>query len=86
MKQVAIITGASRGIGAAIAQRLARDGFAVVVNYAGNVVEADKVVGAITAAGGAAIALQADVADSTAVRRPVRPDHRPAGPRGRAGE
>ncbi|MRX08470.1 SDR family oxidoreductase [Pseudoduganella sp. FT25W] len=68
MKQVAIITGASRGIGAAIAQRLARDGFAVVVNYAGNVVEADKVVGAITAAGGAAIALQADVADSTAVR------------------
>jgi 3-oxoacyl-[acyl-carrier protein] reductase len=68
MKQVAIITGASRGIGAAIAQRLARDGFAVVVNYAGNVVEADKVVGAITAAGGTAIALQADVADSTAVR------------------
>ena len=48
MKQVAIITGASRGIGAAVAQRLAKDGFAVVVNYAGNVAEADKVVAAIT--------------------------------------
>jgi len=68
MKQVAIITGSSRGIGAAVAQRLAKDGFAVVVNYAGNVVEADKVVAAITADGGTAIALQADVADSAAVR------------------
>jgi 3-oxoacyl-[acyl-carrier protein] reductase len=68
MKQVAIITGASRGIGASIAQRLAKDGFAVVVNYAGNLVEADKVVAAITASGGTAIALQADVADSAAVR------------------
>jgi 3-oxoacyl-[acyl-carrier protein] reductase len=69
MKQVAIITGASRGIGAAIAQRLAKDGFAVVVNYAGNTAEADKVVKAITADGGSAIAIQADVADSAAVRK-----------------
>ncbi|SDG19552.1 MULTISPECIES: SDR family oxidoreductase [unclassified Duganella] len=68
MKQVAIITGASRGIGASIAQRLAKDGFAVVVNYAGNAAEAAKVVDAINANGGSAIAVQADVADPAAVR------------------
>jgi len=66
---VAIVTGASRGIGAAIAQRLAKKGHAVIVNYAGNADEAAKVVAAITAAGGQATAIQADVADASAVRR-----------------
>jgi 3-oxoacyl-[acyl-carrier protein] reductase len=67
--RVAIVTGSSRGIGAAIAKRLAMDGFAVVVNYAGNAAEAAKVVGAITAAGGRAMAVQADVGDAAACTR-----------------
>lgn len=67
--RVAIVTGASRGIGAAIAQRLAQDGCAVIVNYAGRRDAAEDVVSAITAAGGAAHAVQADVADPAAVTR-----------------
>ena len=68
-RQVAIVTGAARGIGAAIALRLGRDGYAVVVNYAGSADEAANVVNAICEAGGQAVAVKADVADPAAVRR-----------------
>lgn len=67
--KVAIVTGASRGIGAAVARRLAAAGMAVVVNYAGSAAEAASVVETIRAAGGAAISVQADVADPASVRR-----------------
>src|SRR5262250_1563746 len=65
--KVAIVTGGSGGIGRAVALRLARDGFAVVVNYAGNAAKAEKIVEEIKSAGGHAIAVQADVADAADV-------------------
>jgi 3-oxoacyl-[acyl-carrier protein] reductase len=65
--RVAIITGGSRGIGRATAQRLAADGHAVVIAYAGNDVEAKATVDAIESAGGTAIAVRADIADEAAV-------------------
>jgi 3-oxoacyl-[acyl-carrier protein] reductase len=67
--KVAIVTGASGGIGRAVALRLARDGFAVVLNYAGNAAHAESAVAEIKAAGGHAFAVQADVADAAAVDR-----------------
>jgi 3-oxoacyl-[acyl-carrier protein] reductase len=63
--KVAIVTGASRGIGRAIALRLAQDNIAVVVNYAHRASDAEEVVQAIEAAGGRAIALQGDVANAS---------------------
>jgi NAD(P)-dependent dehydrogenase (short-subunit alcohol dehydrogenase family) len=63
MDRVAVITGASRGIGAATALVLAQQGFRVVVNYRSSAGEADEVVGAATAAGGEAVAIRADVTE-----------------------
>jgi len=66
--KVAIVTGASRGIGAAIAERLAGDGFTIIVNYSNNAAPAEALVRKIEAAGGRARAAKADVSDPAAVR------------------
>jgi 3-oxoacyl-[acyl-carrier protein] reductase len=67
--QVAIVTGSSRGIGAAIATRLAADDYAVIVNYAGRAADAEKVVSDIASNGGRAAAVQADVSNPADVQR-----------------
>ncbi len=66
-QRCAIVTGSSRGIGAAIAERLARDGLAVVINYASGAQAADALTAKIKAAGGQAIPVQADVSDPAAI-------------------
>lgn len=65
----AIITGSSRGIGAAVAERLATDGFGVVINYSGDAAPADALVARIMGAGGKAVTVKADIADGDAVTR-----------------
>jgi len=65
--RTAIVTGGSRGIGRAIVQRLAEQGWAIVVGYAGNAEEAAEAVKEASAAGAQAVAFRADVADETAV-------------------
>jgi 3-oxoacyl-[acyl-carrier protein] reductase len=67
--RIAIVTGASRGIGAAVAQKLALDGHMVVINYAGNPGDAERLTATIEKAGGRAITAQADVSDASAVAR-----------------
>jgi len=65
--RIAIVTGASGGIGRAIAERLAADGMSIVAHYSGNAAKADEAVTSITAAGGEAIAVGGDIADETAM-------------------
>lgn len=69
VKKVAIVTGASGGIGQAVALRLARDGFAIMATYAGNPAKGEQVVSQITSAGGRASALKADIAIAADVER-----------------
>src|SRR5262245_9524144 len=69
--QTALVTGASRGLGRAIAVRLAREGAAVCVNFVSNETEAGAVVEEIQSAGGRALAVRADVGDPVEVRRMV---------------
>src|SRR5260370_21402619 len=66
--KVAIVTGAQRGIGATVAERLAGDGFAVVINYSGDAKSAEALARKIEGNGGRALTAKADVSDASAVR------------------
>lgn len=78
--KVAVVTGASKGIGAAIAKGLGAAGAAVVVNYASSREGADRVVAEITGKGGRAVAVQGDVAKAADVRRLFEETRRAFGP------
>jgi 3-oxoacyl-[acyl-carrier protein] reductase len=78
--KVAVVTGASKGIGAGIAKQLAAEGAAVVVNYSSSKAGADKVVGEIIGAGGKALAVQADVAKKPDIDRLFAETKRAFGP------
>lgn len=71
LRNAALVFGGSRGIGAAVAQRLAREGYAVALTYVSRPDKAEEVVAAIEAEGGQAIALQADSADAAAITQAV---------------
>ena len=79
MERVALLTGSSRGIGRAVAAELAREGWAVCVNYIQHQQAAEDAVRAIRDAGGRAVAVQADVADGAAVAEMVRRAERELG-------
>ena len=84
--KVALVTGGSRGIGAAIAKRLAADGASVAVTYSKGADAASSVVKEIERGGGKAIAIQADAADADAVRNAVERTVTTLRPARRAGE
>src|SRR6201990_1875357 len=69
MRKTAIVTGASRGIGRALALRHSADGFVVVFNFAGNASKAEEVVNEIASTGGRALAIQADIANPEDVKQ-----------------
>src|SRR5271156_2726220 len=77
--KVAIVTGASKGIGASIAKHLADEGAAVVVNYASSKEGADRVVADIVGQGGKAVAVQADVAQKEDIERLFAEAHKAFG-------
>ena len=80
MKQVALVTGSSRGIGRAVARQLAHDGYAVCVNYIERKDKAEELVAQLAEEGCSAIAVQADVADRAAVNAMVRATEEAFGP------